>query len=153
MHFRTHVREAHRDKPGLTSRTEYADGMIEHDAMIGTILKAVDDLGIGNDTIVIYTTDNGPHQNSWPDAGDDAVPQREEHQLGRRVPRAVPDPLAGTDSARLDLERDRQRARLAADLDGGRGRSGHQGQAAQGPSGRKQDASRSISTATTSFRT
>ena len=68
MHFRTHVRESHRDKPGLTARTEYADGMIEHDAVIGTILKAVDDLGIGNDTIVIYTTDNGPHQNSWPDA-------------------------------------------------------------------------------------
>jgi arylsulfatase A-like enzyme len=69
MHFRTHVRESHRDKPGLTSRTEYADGMIEHDATIGTILKAVDDLGIGNNTILIYTTDNGPHQNSWPDAG------------------------------------------------------------------------------------
>ena len=69
MHFRTHVREAHRDKPGLTSRTEYNDGMIEHDAVIGTVLKAVDDLGIGNNTIVIYTTDNGPHQNSWPDAG------------------------------------------------------------------------------------
>jgi len=69
MHFRTHVREANRDKPGLTSRTEYADGMIEHDAVVGTILKTVDDLGIGNDTIVIYTTDNGPHQNSWPDAG------------------------------------------------------------------------------------
>ena len=69
MHFRTHVRAEHRDKPGLTSRTEYADGMIEHDATIGTILKAVDDLGIGNDTIVLYTTDNGPHQNSWPDAG------------------------------------------------------------------------------------
>jgi arylsulfatase A-like enzyme len=69
MHFRTHVREANRDKPGLTSRTEYADGMIEHDALVGTILRAVDDLGIGNDTIVIYTTDNGPHQNSWPDAG------------------------------------------------------------------------------------
>jgi arylsulfatase A-like enzyme len=69
MHFRTHVRDSHRDQPGLTSRTEYADGMIEHDATIGTILKAVDDLGISNDTIVIYTTDNGPHQNSWPDAG------------------------------------------------------------------------------------
>jgi arylsulfatase A-like enzyme len=69
MHFRTHVRASHRDKPGLTSRTEYADGMIEHDATIGQILKAVDDLGIGNDTIVLYTTDNGPHQNSWPDAG------------------------------------------------------------------------------------
>jgi arylsulfatase A-like enzyme len=69
MHFRTHVRPEHRDKPGLTSRTEYADGMIEHDATIGTILKTVDDLGIADNTIVIYTTDNGPHQNSWPDAG------------------------------------------------------------------------------------
>jgi arylsulfatase A-like enzyme len=69
MHLRTHVRPENRDRPGLTSRTEYNDGMIEHDAVIGTILKAVDDLGIGNDTIVLYTTDNGPHQNSWPDAG------------------------------------------------------------------------------------
>jgi arylsulfatase len=69
MHFRTHVRDSHRDQPGLTSRTECADGMIEHDVTIGTILEAVDDLGIRNDTIVIYTTDNGPHQNSWPDAG------------------------------------------------------------------------------------
>jgi arylsulfatase A-like enzyme len=69
MHFRTHVRETHRGPPGLTARTEYADGMIEHDATIGTILKAVDDLGIGNNTIVLYTTDNGPHQNSWPDGG------------------------------------------------------------------------------------
>ncbi|MGY8665831.1 arylsulfatase [Bradyrhizobium sp. UFLA05-109] len=69
MHFRTHVRADHRDKPGLNSRTEYADGMIEHDATVGTILKALDDLGIANDTIVLYTTDNGPHQNSWPDAG------------------------------------------------------------------------------------
>jgi arylsulfatase len=69
MHFRTHVRAEHRDKPGFNSRTEYADGMIEHDAVVGTILKAVDDLGIANNTIVLYTTDNGPHQNSWPDAG------------------------------------------------------------------------------------
>lgn len=69
MHLRTHVRAEHRDKPGLNSRTEYADGMIEHDATIGTILKALDDLGIVNDTIVLYTTDNGPHQNTWPDAG------------------------------------------------------------------------------------
>jgi arylsulfatase len=67
MHFRTHVREEHRGPPGLTTRTEYADGMIEHDATVGTVLKALDDLGIANDTFVIYTTDNGPHMNSWPD--------------------------------------------------------------------------------------
>ena len=68
MHYRVHVRDEHRGPPGLTARTEYADGMIEHDATVGTILKALDDLGIANDTIVLYTTDNGPHQNSWPDA-------------------------------------------------------------------------------------
>ncbi|MTH60160.1 arylsulfatase [Paracoccus litorisediminis] len=69
MHFRTHVRDEHRSAPGLTALTEYADGMIEHDAVVGELLKAVDDLGIADNTIVIYTTDNGPHQNSWPDAG------------------------------------------------------------------------------------
>jgi arylsulfatase len=67
MHLRTHVREEHRDKPGLTARTEYADGMIEHDGHVGKLLKVLDDLGIANDTIVLYTTDNGPHMNTWPD--------------------------------------------------------------------------------------
>ncbi|WP_420909613.1 arylsulfatase [Kaistia nematophila] len=69
MHFRTHVRDEHRSPPGLTALTEYADGMVEHDALIGTVLKSLDDMGIADNTIVIYTTDNGPHQNSWPDAG------------------------------------------------------------------------------------
>jgi arylsulfatase len=68
MHFRTHVRAEHRDQPGLTARTEYADGMIEHDAMVGKILKALDDMGLTGNTIVLYSTDNGPHMNSWPDA-------------------------------------------------------------------------------------
>jgi len=68
MHLRTHVRAEHRDKPGLTARTEYADGMIEHDGHVGKLLKALDDLGIANNTVVIYTTDNGPHMNTWPDA-------------------------------------------------------------------------------------
>jgi arylsulfatase A-like enzyme len=67
MHLRTHVRAEHRDKPGFTARTEYADGMIEHDNHVGLLLKKLDDLGIANNTIVIYSTDNGPHMNSWPD--------------------------------------------------------------------------------------
>ena len=67
MHFRTHVRAEHRSPPGLTSLTEYADGMVEHDATIGEILKKVDELGLADNTIVLYTTDNGPHINSWPD--------------------------------------------------------------------------------------
>jgi arylsulfatase A-like enzyme len=67
MHLRTHVRAEHRDKPGLTARTEYADGMIEHDAIVGLILKKLDDLKLADNTIVVYTTDNGPHMNTWPD--------------------------------------------------------------------------------------
>jgi arylsulfatase len=68
MHFRTHVKEDRRSPPGLTALTEYADGMVEHDGHVGQLLKKLDDLGIANDTLVIYTTDNGPHANSWPDA-------------------------------------------------------------------------------------
>jgi arylsulfatase len=69
MHFRTHVRRIHARQTGINSRTEYADGMLEHDGDVGQLLKAVDDLGITDNTIVLYTHDNGPHQNSWPDAG------------------------------------------------------------------------------------
>lgn len=68
MHFRTHVREDRRSEPGLAARTEYADGMVEHDGHVGQLLKKLDDLGVADNTIVIYTTDNGPHLNSWPDA-------------------------------------------------------------------------------------
>jgi arylsulfatase A-like enzyme len=68
MHFRTHVKAEHRSPPGLTDRTEYADGMVEHDGHVGKLLKTLDDLGIVDNTVVIYTTDNGPHMNSWPDA-------------------------------------------------------------------------------------
>jgi arylsulfatase A-like enzyme len=67
MHLRTHVKAEHRSPPGLTARTEYADGMIEHDGHVGKLLKALDDLKIADDTIVLYTTDNGPHMNTWPD--------------------------------------------------------------------------------------
>jgi arylsulfatase len=67
MHLRTHVKAEHRSPPGLTALTEYADGMVEHDGHVGKLLKALDDLGIADNTIVIYTTDNGPHMNTWPD--------------------------------------------------------------------------------------
>jgi arylsulfatase A-like enzyme len=69
MHLRTHVAPERRSPPGLTARTEYADGMVEHDGHVGLLLKAIDDLGLANDTIVLYSTDNGPHMNSWPDGG------------------------------------------------------------------------------------
>jgi len=67
MHVFTHVRPEYAGKSGMPGN-EYADGMIEHDGHVGLLLKALDDLGIANDTIVLYTTDNGPNMFSWPDA-------------------------------------------------------------------------------------
>lgn len=66
MHFRTHVKPELQGKTGIST---YADGMVEHDTHVGLLLKKVDDLGIKDNTIVFYSTDNGPHMNTWPDAG------------------------------------------------------------------------------------
>jgi arylsulfatase len=66
MHLYTHVRPEYKGRSGLS---EYMDGMLEHDGQVGNLLKTLDDLGIANDTIVIYGTDNGVHMNSWPDGG------------------------------------------------------------------------------------
>jgi arylsulfatase A-like enzyme len=66
MHFRTHVKEELR---GISGQDEYSDGMIEHDMHIGQFLKVLDELGIADNTIVFYSTDNGVHMNTWPDAG------------------------------------------------------------------------------------
>ncbi|QEE49857.1 arylsulfatase [Flavobacterium alkalisoli] len=65
MHFRTHVKTEHR---GISGQDEYSDGMVEHDMHVGELLKVLDELGIADNTIVMYSTDNGPHYNSWPDA-------------------------------------------------------------------------------------
>jgi arylsulfatase len=66
MHFRTHVKDQHH---GISGQDEYSDGMVEHDMHVGELLKLIDELGIANDTLVMYSTDNGPHYNTWPDAG------------------------------------------------------------------------------------
>lgn len=65
MHFRTHVKAEHR---GISGQDEYSDGMVEHDMHVGELLKVLDELGITDNTIVMYSTDNGPHFNTWPDA-------------------------------------------------------------------------------------
>ena len=65
MHFRTYVKQERR---GTSGQDEYADGMVEHDMHVGQLLAKLDDLGITDNTIVFYSTDNGPHMNTWPDA-------------------------------------------------------------------------------------
>ncbi|MBK1868115.1 arylsulfatase [Aestuariivirga sp. YIM B02566] len=67
MHLFTHVRESMQGQSGMPGN-EYADGMVEHDGDVGKLLKALDDLKIADNTIVVYSTDNGPNQFSWPDA-------------------------------------------------------------------------------------
>jgi arylsulfatase len=64
MHYYTHIKPA---TVGLSGQDFYNDGMVEHDGHVGQLLKKLDDLGIADDTIVVYSTDNGPHFNQWPD--------------------------------------------------------------------------------------
>ena len=67
MHFRTHVKPESIGQSGRW-QSEYHDAMIDHDKNVGTVLKKLDELGIADNTIVMYGTDNGPHMNTWPDA-------------------------------------------------------------------------------------
>jgi arylsulfatase len=66
MHVFTHLKK---DSDGKTGLGIYPDGMVEHDGMVGQLLKKLDDLGIADNTIVVYTTDNGPEVMTWPDGG------------------------------------------------------------------------------------
>jgi arylsulfatase A-like enzyme len=68
MHFRTHVKDEHRGISGPDG-DEYHDGMVEHDMHVGQLLELLDELDVADNTIVFYSTDNGPHYNTWPDAG------------------------------------------------------------------------------------
>ena len=66
MHIFTHLKKESQGKTGLG---DTADGMVEMDGMVGQLLKQLDDLGIADNTIVLWTTDNGAEGFSWPDGG------------------------------------------------------------------------------------
>ena len=66
MHLRTHTKPTSLGQSGRW-QSPYHDTMIDHDKNVGQVLKALDDIGIANNTFVMYSTDNGPHMNSWPD--------------------------------------------------------------------------------------
>ncbi|HIF93511.1 MAG: arylsulfatase [Myxococcales bacterium] len=67
MHFKTHIPESIR---GISGQNFYSDAMVDHDRQVGDLLKKLDELGIADDTIVVYSTDNGPHYNTWPDGAN-----------------------------------------------------------------------------------
>ncbi|WP_262897711.1 arylsulfatase [Algoriphagus pacificus] len=88
MHYVTHVPESYSGRTGLG---EYADGMVQHDDQIGQLLNKLEALGVDDNTIILYTTDNGPHFNMWPDGG--ITPFRGEKNTnwegGYRVPMII----------------------------------------------------------------
>jgi len=79
MHFRTHTKKSSLGQAG-PDQSFYHDTMIDHDKNVGAILDTIDKLGIAKNTIVVYTTDNGPHMNTWPDAA--MTPFRNEKNSG-----------------------------------------------------------------------
>jgi len=88
MHVFTHLKKESDGKTGLGL---YPDGMVEHDGHVGQLLKKLDDLGIADNTIVVYTTDNGAEVMTWPDGGN--TPFRGEKatnwEEGFRVPMVI----------------------------------------------------------------
>jgi arylsulfatase len=68
MHFRTHTKPESLGQAGRW-QSPYHDTMIDHDKVVGALLDKLDELGLAEDTIVVYSTDNGPHMNTWPDGG------------------------------------------------------------------------------------
>jgi arylsulfatase len=75
MHFRTHPKPESVGQAGRW-QGEYHDVMIDHDKNVGTVLAKIDELGLADNTIVMYSTDNGPHANTWPDGA--TTPYRSE---------------------------------------------------------------------------
>jgi arylsulfatase A-like enzyme len=110
MHLRTHVRTGHRGRY-THGDSEYVDGMMEHDDTVGSLLKALDDMGVTNDTIVVYSSDNGPHMNTWPD-GAMTWFRSEKNTIGK-APSACLVWCAGKcDQARHRDQRDHESQRL-----------------------------------------
>src|SRR4051794_32751215 len=68
MHFRTHPKPESLGRAGRW-QSEYHDTMLDHDDIVGDLLTCLDELGLAENTLVVYSTDNGPHMNTWPDAG------------------------------------------------------------------------------------
>jgi arylsulfatase A-like enzyme len=88
MHIYTHLKPESKGKTGLGLE---ADGMVEHDGMVGQLLKQLDDLGIADNTIVLWTTDNGAEEFSWPDGGTTPFrgEKNENWEGGYRVPGVI----------------------------------------------------------------
>ena len=137
MHIFTHLKPESAE--GKTGLGVYADGMVEHDAMVGQLLDKLKELGIEDNTIVMYSTDNGAEAMSWPDGGTTLFrgEKNTNWEGGYRVPTLIRWP--GVIKPGTDHQRHRCARGHGADADR-RGRGHHrQGGLAEGPQNRRQD--------------
>ena len=107
MHFRTHLADKNRGKSG---QDDYSDRMVVHDEQIGQMLDKLDELGIADNTIVMYSTDNGPENDDpLPDGATTPFRGQKDTNWEGGVAGAVLHALAGQDQAGLGAERHRSR--------------------------------------------
>ena len=123
MHFRTHLADKNRGKSG---QDDYSDRMVVHDEQIGMMLDKLDELGIADNTIVMYSTDNGPENDTWPDGANTPFRASEGHKLGRWLACTGVLPLAGQNQGWLSSERHCLPPGHVADFSCSCGRSGRQ---------------------------
>ncbi len=119
MHIWTHLKTESQGKTGLGV---YPDGMVEHDGQVGQLLAKLKELGLDQNTIVMYSTDNGAEVDELARRRHHDVSRREEHKLGGRLPRALRHPLAGRHQARHSHQRHRRARRHAPHAARRRGR-------------------------------
>src|SRR5687768_9076891 len=114
MHLRTHVKQESKGQSGRW-QSEYHDAMIDHDKAVGALLSLLDELGISENTIVIYSTDNGPHMNSWPDAGMTPFRGEKNSNWEGALPGSGHGPLARSYPRWSGAQRHRESQRLVRD--------------------------------------
>jgi arylsulfatase A-like enzyme len=133
MHFRTHLADKNRGKSG---QDDYSDRMVTHDEQVGELLAKLDELGIADNTIVMYSTDNGPENDTWPDGAN--TPFRAQKDTNWEGAWRVP-ALARQDQGRFGLQWHRLAHRHVPDLAGCRGRYRRDPEASRWLHGRGQE--------------
>jgi len=111
MHVWTHLKPSSQGKTGIGL---YPDGMLEHDELVGTLLKKIDDIGLRDNTIVIYSTDNGAETVTWPDGGTTPSHGEKGTTLEGGLQHTVPHTLAGSHSTWNRLQQHHVARRLDA---------------------------------------